>query len=100
MREATIPRSAVGRTKTQLRSGAGHFLTAFNIEAFQPLAEFNARMEALPESSSERSLARGGRGKARGDDRGDRERGLQGHGESSVGWDRAPPPWATRIAVS
>lgn len=27
------------------RSGAGHFFLALNIEAFQPLAQFNARME-------------------------------------------------------
>jgi LDH2 family malate/lactate/ureidoglycolate dehydrogenase len=28
------------------RSGAGHFIAAFNVEAFQPRAEFDARMEA------------------------------------------------------
>jgi LDH2 family malate/lactate/ureidoglycolate dehydrogenase len=31
--------------KTAERSDCGHFLIAVNIEAFQPLAEFNARME-------------------------------------------------------
>jgi LDH2 family malate/lactate/ureidoglycolate dehydrogenase len=36
-----------GPYKTDLRSGAGHFITAFNIEAFQPLADFDARMEAF-----------------------------------------------------
>jgi LDH2 family malate/lactate/ureidoglycolate dehydrogenase len=36
-----------GPYKADLKSGAGHFLTAFNIEAFQPLAEFNTRMEAF-----------------------------------------------------
>ena len=34
-----------GPYETAKRSGAGHFLLALNIEAFQPLAEFNARME-------------------------------------------------------
>jgi LDH2 family malate/lactate/ureidoglycolate dehydrogenase len=28
------------------RSGAGHFFLALNVDAFQPLAQFNARMEA------------------------------------------------------
>ena len=36
-----------GPYKTDLRSGAGHFFTAFDIEAFQPLSDFNARMEAF-----------------------------------------------------
>jgi LDH2 family malate/lactate/ureidoglycolate dehydrogenase len=36
-----------GPYKTDLKSGAGHFFTAFNIEAFQPLAQFDARMEAF-----------------------------------------------------
>ena len=36
-----------GPYKTDLRSGAGHFITAYDIRAFQPLAEFNVRMEAF-----------------------------------------------------
>lgn len=36
-----------GPYKTDLKSGAGHFITAYDIEAFQPLAEFNARMESF-----------------------------------------------------
>jgi len=35
-----------GPYKTDQRSGAGHFITAYDIGAFQPLDEFNARMEA------------------------------------------------------
>ena len=35
-----------GPYKTDMRSGAGHFIVAVNIAAMQPLAEFNARMEA------------------------------------------------------
>lgn len=31
------------------RSGAGHFFVAFNVEAFQPRAQFDARMEAYIE---------------------------------------------------
>jgi LDH2 family malate/lactate/ureidoglycolate dehydrogenase len=34
-----------GPYKTELRSGAGHFFTAWRISAFQPLAEFHSRME-------------------------------------------------------
>ena len=34
-----------GPYDTDSLSGAGHFLIAMNIEAFQPLAEFNSRME-------------------------------------------------------
>jgi LDH2 family malate/lactate/ureidoglycolate dehydrogenase len=34
-----------GPYETESRSGAGHFIIAMNIEAFQPLAEFNSRME-------------------------------------------------------
>lgn len=37
--------SAVHGPYTTKVSGAGHFLVAMKIEAFQPLAEFNARME-------------------------------------------------------
>lgn len=36
-----------GPYKTDLKSGAGHFLTAYDIEAFQPLAQFDERMEAF-----------------------------------------------------
>ena len=36
-----------GPYKADLKSGAGHFLTAYDIEAFMPLAEFNARMDAF-----------------------------------------------------
>jgi len=35
-----------GPYKTDLKSGAGHFFTAWDIAAFQPLAEFNTRMES------------------------------------------------------
>jgi LDH2 family malate/lactate/ureidoglycolate dehydrogenase len=48
-----------GPYKTDLRSGAGHFLTAFNIEAFQPLAAFNARMEAFVAELKSVPLAKG-----------------------------------------
>jgi LDH2 family malate/lactate/ureidoglycolate dehydrogenase len=34
-----------GPYETESRSGAGHFIVAMNIEAFQPLADFNSRME-------------------------------------------------------
>lgn len=37
--------SAVQGPYTEKVSGAGHFIIAMNIEAFQPLAQFNARME-------------------------------------------------------
>jgi LDH2 family malate/lactate/ureidoglycolate dehydrogenase len=48
-----------GPYKADLKSGAGHFLTAFNIEAFQPLAEFNARMEAFVAELKSVPLAQG-----------------------------------------
>ena len=48
-----------GPYKTDLKSGAGHFLTAFHIEAFQPLAEFNARMEAFVAELKSVPLAKG-----------------------------------------
>ena len=48
-----------GPYKTSLRSGAGHFLTAFDIEAFQPLAAFNARMEAFVAELKSVPLAKG-----------------------------------------
>ncbi len=48
-----------GPYKADLRSGAGHFLTAFHIEAFQPLAEFTARMEAFIAELKSVPLAKG-----------------------------------------
>jgi LDH2 family malate/lactate/ureidoglycolate dehydrogenase len=36
-----------GPYKTDLKSGAGHFITAYDIAAFQPLAKFLERMEAF-----------------------------------------------------
>jgi LDH2 family malate/lactate/ureidoglycolate dehydrogenase len=48
-----------GPYKADLKSGAGHFLTAFNIEAFQPLATFNARMEAFIAEIKSVPLAKG-----------------------------------------
>jgi LDH2 family malate/lactate/ureidoglycolate dehydrogenase len=48
-----------GPYKTDLRSGAGHFFTAFNIQAFQPLADFNARMEAFIAELKSVPLAQG-----------------------------------------
>lgn len=37
--------SGVHGPYTDKRSGVGHFILAMNIEAFQPLAQFSARME-------------------------------------------------------
>ena len=48
-----------GPYKSGLRSGAGHFLTAFNIAAFQPLGEFNARMDAYIRELKSVPLAQG-----------------------------------------
>jgi LDH2 family malate/lactate/ureidoglycolate dehydrogenase len=48
-----------GPYKTDLRSGAGHFFAAFDIAAFQPLAEFNARMEAFVAEIKSVPLAQG-----------------------------------------
>ena len=48
-----------GPYTADLRSGAGHFLTAFNIEAFQPLGDFNSRMEAFVEELKAVPLAKG-----------------------------------------
>jgi LDH2 family malate/lactate/ureidoglycolate dehydrogenase len=48
-----------GPYKPDLKSGAGHFLTAYNIEAFQPLADFNARMEAFVQEIKSVPLAKG-----------------------------------------
>jgi LDH2 family malate/lactate/ureidoglycolate dehydrogenase len=51
-----------GPYKTDLRSGAGHFLTAVHIEAFQPLGEFNARMDAYIAELKSVPLAQGSDG--------------------------------------
>ena len=48
-----------GPYKADLRSGAGHFLTAYDIEAFMPLAEFNARMDAFIGEIKSVPLAKG-----------------------------------------
>ncbi len=48
-----------GPYKADLKSGAGHFFTAFNIEAFQPLAEFHQRMEAWISEIKSVPLAQG-----------------------------------------
>jgi LDH2 family malate/lactate/ureidoglycolate dehydrogenase len=48
-----------GPYKADLKSGAGHFLTVFNIEAFQPLAEFNTRMDAFVDELKSVPLAKG-----------------------------------------
>jgi LDH2 family malate/lactate/ureidoglycolate dehydrogenase len=36
-----------GPYQKEHKSGAGHFMIAVNIEAMQPLAQFNARMEEM-----------------------------------------------------
>ncbi len=41
------------------KSGAGHFMIAINIEAFRPLAEFNAAMEEMVASLKSVPLAKG-----------------------------------------
>jgi hypothetical protein len=41
------------------RSGAGHFMVALNVSAFQPLSEFNARMDAYLTSLKDVPLAAG-----------------------------------------
>ncbi|HUP28826.1 MAG TPA: Ldh family oxidoreductase [Usitatibacter sp.] len=48
-----------GPYKADLKSGAGHFLTAYDIAAFQPLADFNARMEAFVREIKSVPLAQG-----------------------------------------
>ncbi|QJR11224.1 putative oxidoreductase YjmC [Usitatibacter rugosus] len=48
-----------GPYKTELKSGAGHFFTAYDISAFMPLAEFNARMEAFIAEIKAVPLAKG-----------------------------------------
>jgi LDH2 family malate/lactate/ureidoglycolate dehydrogenase len=45
--------------KTAEKSNCGHLMIAINIEAFQPLAEFNARMEAFAEEIKAVPTARG-----------------------------------------
>ena len=48
-----------GPYKTDLKSGAGHFITAYDIRAFMPLEEFNARMETFIAELKGVPLARG-----------------------------------------
>ena len=48
-----------GPYQFEQRSGCGHFALALNIEAFQPLAEFNARMERLIAEIKSAPLAQG-----------------------------------------
>jgi LDH2 family malate/lactate/ureidoglycolate dehydrogenase len=48
-----------GPYKTDLRSGAGHFIVAVNIAAMQPLAEFNDRMERWVDEIKSTPLAAG-----------------------------------------
>jgi LDH2 family malate/lactate/ureidoglycolate dehydrogenase len=45
--------------KTDQRSGAGHFMVTINIEAFQPLEDFNARMEKFIGELKSVELAKG-----------------------------------------
>ncbi len=48
-----------GPYQADKRSGAGHLLLALNVEAFEPLAAFNARMEALIDGLKATKLAKG-----------------------------------------
>ena len=48
-----------GPYQAERRSRAGHLMVAINIEAMQPLAEFNTRMEALIEQIKSVPLAQG-----------------------------------------
>ncbi|MDA8126504.1 MAG: Ldh family oxidoreductase [Deltaproteobacteria bacterium] len=48
-----------GPYQTEHRSGCGHLMIALNIEAFLPLAEFNARMEKLIAELKSVPLAKG-----------------------------------------
>lgn len=48
-----------GPYQTAHKSGAGHFMIALNIAAFQPLAEFNARMERMIAELKSVPLAQG-----------------------------------------
>src|SRR5687767_10173713 len=68
--------SGVHGPYTDKRSGVGHFILAMNIEAFQPLAEFNARMErfigelkAVPLAQSSEEVFYPGELEARTDER-------------------------------
>jgi LDH2 family malate/lactate/ureidoglycolate dehydrogenase len=45
--------------KTAEKSNCGHFMIAVNIEALQPLAQFNARMEQYIEELKSVPLAKG-----------------------------------------
>jgi LDH2 family malate/lactate/ureidoglycolate dehydrogenase len=48
-----------GPYQAQKRSGAGHLLIALNVEVFQPLDTFNARMEAMIAGLKGAKLAKG-----------------------------------------
>jgi LDH2 family malate/lactate/ureidoglycolate dehydrogenase len=48
-----------GPYQADRRSGAGHLLIALNIEAFEPLAVFNSRIEALIDGLKAVNLAKG-----------------------------------------
>jgi len=48
-----------GPYKAGLKSGAGHFFIAFHIDAFQPLADFNSRMERFITELKAVPLAKG-----------------------------------------
>jgi LDH2 family malate/lactate/ureidoglycolate dehydrogenase len=48
-----------GPYQAEKRSGAGHLLIALNIEAFEPLAVFNSRVETLIEGLKSAKLAKG-----------------------------------------
>jgi LDH2 family malate/lactate/ureidoglycolate dehydrogenase len=48
-----------GPYQAEKRSGAGHLLIALNVEVFQPLSEFNSRMEALIDSLKAATPAKG-----------------------------------------
>jgi LDH2 family malate/lactate/ureidoglycolate dehydrogenase len=48
-----------GPYKADLKSGAGHFITCYDIAAFQPLEQFNARMEAFIAEIKSVPLAQG-----------------------------------------
>ena len=77
-----------GPYETRKRSGAGHFLLALNIEAFQPLADFNARMEryieelkSVPRAPGVAEIFYPGEIEARNDAR-NRKEGLELPGET------------------
>ena len=48
-----------GPYQKEQRSGAGHFMIALNIEAFQPLGDFTARMEEMIAALKSVPLAQG-----------------------------------------